>query len=230
MVRYPIRQSTDDDAFDPIPPTPIATVRVPALTIGQTTSAKEIRALALQDVHARAEATQGGGRMKGKVGIITGVGPSTGIGVSRFSLIDQNHIYTYIQTATAKLIAREGAKHLYLLDFDDTHLKPLSQSLQKQYPDIKVQFIHNGSRLTADRQITHVKADAASSSAISGLVNRALEEEGHLDFFFANAGISQLRSKEKDEAPLQGLMRLARTSGDIPEDEYTEIMRINALR
>ena len=43
----------------------------------------EIRGKALQAVEERSRSTKGGGeRMKGKVGIITGVGPESGIGVS----------------------------------------------------------------------------------------------------------------------------------------------------
>lgn len=42
----------------------------------------EIRGRALKDVETRSKVTSSGGRMKGKVGIITGVGPVAGIGVS----------------------------------------------------------------------------------------------------------------------------------------------------
>lgn len=133
MVFYAPRQSTDMDAFDPLPLSP--SVKATRLTTEQTISAKETRALALQDVQHRAEGTERGGRMRGKVGIITGVGPSTGIGVS---YTPQSLFIADSQTATAKLMAREGAKHLYLLDFDDTHLKPFADSLQKQHPKTKV--------------------------------------------------------------------------------------------
>ena len=45
-----------------------------------------------------------------------------------------------MQTATARLMAREGAKHLYLLDYDDTHLPSLVSSLKADYPGTKVSY------------------------------------------------------------------------------------------
>jgi NAD(P)-dependent dehydrogenase (short-subunit alcohol dehydrogenase family) len=125
-------------------------------------------------------------------------------------------------------MAREGAAHLYMLDFVEAQLQALATSLRTEFPAVKV---NSTSMRTAfhSYQFTTVAADAASSSAISNLVDRALAEEGHLDFFFANAGISQLRPKG-DVHSLEMLQRLTRTAVDIPEEEYTEIMRINALR
>lgn len=35
-------------------------------------------------------------------------------------------------------MAREGAKHLYLLDFNDTELVPFAKDLQHKYPSTKV--------------------------------------------------------------------------------------------
>ena len=78
--------------------------------------------------------------------------------------------------------------------------------------------------------MSHVKADAASEPAVVDIVNQALNEEGHLDFFFANAGISQLRPKADANVRLAGLVQLGRKTGEIPHEEFTEIMRINALR
>ncbi|TEB38355.1 3-oxoacyl-reductase [Coprinellus micaceus] len=99
----------------------------------------------------------GTGKLKGKVCIITGVGSLKGIG-----------------RATALLYAREGAQHLYLLDFDETNLPNLKETIQSQYPAVKV---------------TTLQADAADEAAISGVCERAIREEGRLDVFFANAGI-----------------------------------------
>ena len=124
-------------------------------------------------------------------------------------------------------MAREGAKHLYLLDYDDTHLPSLVSTLQADYPGTKVsRTLH----LLLTTQVSYVKADAASEPAVIDIVNKALNEEGHLDFYFANAGISQLRPKADANAPLAGLVQLGRKTGDIPHEEFTEIMRINALR
>ncbi|KAF5317406.1 hypothetical protein D9611_003930 [Ephemerocybe angulata] len=98
----------------------------------------------------------GSGKLKGKVCIITGVGSLKGIG-----------------RATSIGFAREGATHLYLLDYDGTNLPNLKETIQSQYPSVKV---------------TTVQADAADEKAISGLCEQALREEGRLDVFFANAG------------------------------------------
>jgi len=40
------------------------------------------RKAAMEGLQERVQSKAGGGKLKGKVGIITGVGPSTGIGVS----------------------------------------------------------------------------------------------------------------------------------------------------
>ena len=79
------------------------------------------------------------------------------------------------------------------------------------------------------RQITHVVADAASAKAISALVNQAVNEEGHLDFFFANAGFTMLPKFRQGDVQDQ-LKGGARRLVDVPEEEFTEVMRINALR
>ncbi|WVR07689.1 hypothetical protein IAU60_004731 [Kwoniella sp. DSM 27419] len=169
---------------------------------------KDIRAHALADVRRRAESTGGSGKLRGKVGVITGVGPETGIG-----------------TAAAKQFAREGAAHIYLVDYDDRAVPSLVKMLNTTYPKTKVTF---------------VKADAASHQAISSLVSRALKEEGRLDFFFANAGISQVRPKlpagtgsggdqEAVQRAIDDLRRLGRPVAQVDEDEFNEVMRINAL-
>jgi NAD(P)-dependent dehydrogenase (short-subunit alcohol dehydrogenase family) len=77
-------------------------------------------------------------------------------------------------------------------------------------------------------------ADAANEETIAALVSRVIKEEGHLDFFFANAGIVAGKpklSKEENEASLQteiqhGLRRVQ----EIPGDEFMEVMRVNALK
>lgn len=167
-------------------------------------SVMETRRDALAAVRRKVEESSGAGKMKGKVGIITGVGPISGIG-----------------TATARLMAREGAEHLFLLDYNKDQLNAFVEKLSKEFPKTK---------------ITHVSADAASASAISSLVNQAIEKEGHLDFFFANAGISQIVPKTKSEAAggdlndkLREIQKLTANSTAISEEDYMEVMRINAL-
>ena len=91
IITYAIHQSTDEDAFDPLPPS--ATVSKSNQTAHKTDnqsqsesapgmSVKETRKAALADVVRQSQSKEGTGKMKGKVGIITGVGPLTGIGVS----------------------------------------------------------------------------------------------------------------------------------------------------
>jgi NAD(P)-dependent dehydrogenase (short-subunit alcohol dehydrogenase family) len=72
-------------------------------------------------------------------------------------------------------------------------------------------------------------ADAASAKAISGIIDQALQEEGHLDFFFANAGVSMAPKKRPVDLQ-EHIMNGARRLIDIPDEEFAEIMRINALR
>lgn len=61
-------------------------------------------------------------------------------------------------------------------------------------------------------QVTTLQADAANEQAIAGLCKQALQEEGRLDVFFANAGIATA-------TPLW----------DITPEQFMEVMRVNAL-
>jgi NAD(P)-dependent dehydrogenase (short-subunit alcohol dehydrogenase family) len=73
--------------------------------------------------------------------------------------------------ATANLFAKEGAQALYLLDLtiDSTSF----DSLALQYPGTKC---------------TVIECDAASEEAVQTVCEKAVEEYGRLDVFFANAG------------------------------------------
>ncbi|KAF8875296.1 hypothetical protein BD779DRAFT_1629887 [Infundibulicybe gibba] len=102
-----------------------------------------------------------------------------------------------IGRATAIHFAHEGAAHLYLIDYDPTNLPNLKSTIETTYPDVKV---------------TTIQADAADEAAISGVCTRALEEEGRLDVFFANAGISA-----KD------------VFTNITADAFMNTMRVNSL-
>jgi NAD(P)-dependent dehydrogenase (short-subunit alcohol dehydrogenase family) len=63
-----------------------------------------------------------------------------------------------------------------------------------------------------------------------------MEEEGRLDLFFGNAGISiiadpkLLNVKDEVERAVGHLRGLAKPISDVREDEFERIMRINALR
>ncbi|KAI0718982.1 NAD(P)-binding protein [Cerioporus squamosus] len=134
----------------------------------------------LESIRSHLQNAPRGTRLKDKVCIITGVGSLKGIG-----------------RATAILFAHEGARHLYLADFDPTNLPDLKSTIEKTYPDVKV---------------TTQQADAADEEAIAGLCKQALQEEGRLDVFFANAGIATA-------TPLW----------DITPKQFMEVMRVNAL-
>lgn len=59
----------------------------PQLGVDGTMPRLDIRKKALEDVVARSQAKDGLGRLQGKVGVITGVGPEMGIGVCSRHLI-----------------------------------------------------------------------------------------------------------------------------------------------
>lgn len=61
-------------------------------------------------------------------------------------------------------------------------------------------------------QVTPITADCADEGAISGLCERAVTENGKLDFFFANAGIL-------------GWHSLSNTT----TDEFLNIVKVNTL-
>ncbi|KXN85348.1 3-oxoacyl-[acyl-carrier-protein] reductase FabG [Leucoagaricus sp. SymC.cos] len=112
----------------------------------------------IQKIQSHLDNAPKGSKLKDKVCVITGVGSLKGIG-----------------RATALLFAHEGAKHLYLLDFDGTNLPNLKETIEKRYPDVKA---------------TVQQADAADEDAVKGICEQAMKEEGRLDVFFANAGFA----------------------------------------
>lgn len=74
----------------------------------------------LERIEERSKPTTGHGRVAGKVCIVTGVGPAAGIGAQ-----------------AARLLAREGAAALYLLDLSPD-LPQYAAELQKAFPKTKV--------------------------------------------------------------------------------------------
>ncbi|KAH9485052.1 Levodione reductase [Psilocybe cubensis] len=127
-----------------------------ARTLKNTQEQNTVAAARIKQIQSQLDTAPRTGKLKDKVCIITGVGSLLGIG-----------------RAAALTFAHEGARHLYLLDFDPTNLPDLKSTIEKKYPDVKV---------------TTLQADAADEKAISGLCEQALREEGRLDVFFANAG------------------------------------------
>lgn len=102
-----------------------------------------------------------------------------------------------IGRASAFLFAHEGATHLYLLDFSPENLPELKSAIENSYPDVKV---------------TTIQADAANETAIAAVCERALQDEGRLDVFFANAGFASNKALP-----------------DLTAEAFMESMRINAL-
>jgi len=151
-----------------------------SLTKSQLEAAYSKTSNRLQKIQAHLQSAPRAGRLRDKVCIITGVGSLKGIG-----------------RASALAFAHEGARHLYLLDFDESNLHELKKSIQSAYPDVKV---------------TVTQGDAASDAKIKGLCDQALQEEGRLDVFFANAGISSA-AHFKDQKP----------------EDFMNMMRVNAL-
>ncbi|KAK7726847.1 hypothetical protein SLS63_007465 [Diaporthe eres] len=98
-----------------------------------------------------------GPRAQGKVVIITGVNSPLGIG-----------------RATAHQFAQNGAKAVYICDFDDKYLGYHERQIKSLYPAVEV---HTR------------KFDAADEEAVKEVVDNALSRYGRLDVMFANAGI-----------------------------------------
>jgi NAD(P)-dependent dehydrogenase (short-subunit alcohol dehydrogenase family) len=162
-----------------------------------------VRTAVLDRIRQSSREDIGSGRVAHKVGIVTGVGPTSGIG-----------------TFASRLFAREGARALYLLDLSDA-LPGFAADLQKTFPGTKV---------------TWVRGDAADEATVKGIVERAVKEQGKLDFYFANAGISNVRPKEwgkfdpnSRESQAQALAHGGRRVDAIPVEEFMEIQRVNVL-
>ncbi|GAA5822221.1 hypothetical protein JCM11251_006266, partial [Rhodosporidiobolus azoricus] len=144
-------------------------------------AAAQERTLArLSQVKQHFEQTKGSGRVEGKVGIVTGAGREGGIG-----------------RATVRLLAREGAKALYILDFDGSTLQDFAKELALKYPGLKVHA---------------VEGDASSSELIASLCEKALKEHGKLDFFFANAGIVGANLFMDERLDEEGVMEVMRVN------------------
>lgn len=79
-----------------------------------------------------------------------------------------------IGRASAHQYAHNGAKAVYICDFDSTHLATHKREIESLYPGVDVHT----------RQF-----DAANEEAVKAVVADALQKYGRLDVFFANAGI-----------------------------------------
>ncbi|POY76542.1 hypothetical protein BMF94_0383 [Rhodotorula taiwanensis] len=133
----------------------------------------------LQAVKHHFDAQPPQGRFPGKVAIVTGVGSLKGIG-----------------RATVRLLAREGAKAIYILDFDGSTLDAFAQELEQKHRGLKV---------------VALAGDAADSDLILSTCERAKNEHGRLDFFFANAGTTG-RNMTLEGLDDQGVMDIMRVN------------------
>ena len=79
-----------------------------------------------------------------------------------------------IGRASAHQFAQNGAKAIYICDFNDSNLETHKRELASLYPDVEVH-----SRIF----------DASDEEAVKAVVDDAVKKYGRLDIFFANAGI-----------------------------------------
>ncbi|KAF7890811.1 uncharacterized protein EAF01_010620 [Botrytis porri] len=98
-----------------------------------------------------------GPRVKGKVVIVTGTNSPLGIG-----------------RASAHQFAQNGARAVYICDYNDTNLETHKRELASLYPGVAV---HTR------------KFDAADEQSVKEVIDHAVKTYGRLDIFFANAGI-----------------------------------------
>jgi NAD(P)-dependent dehydrogenase (short-subunit alcohol dehydrogenase family) len=98
-----------------------------------------------------------GPRVKGKVVIITGTNSPLGIG-----------------RASAHQFAQNGARAIYICDYNDSHLETHKREITSLYPGVD---IHTR------------KFDAADETAVKAVVDDAVKTYGRLDVFYANAGV-----------------------------------------
>ncbi|KAF2433889.1 3-oxoacyl-reductase [Tothia fuscella] len=97
-------------------------------------------------------------RIKDKVCIVTGANSAQGIG-----------------RATVHQFAQNGAKAIFLCDFNDDLFAVHKRELNSLYPNVDIH----------PRQF-----DASNEEAVKSVVAEAVEKYGRLDVFFANAGIA----------------------------------------
>lgn len=100
-----------------------------------------------------------------------------------------------IGRATAHQFAENGAKAIYICDYDDSNLAAHQHEIKAAYPHVDVhpwQF------------------DAADEDKVKAVVDDALERYGQLDVFFANAGITGMNTvfTEFTSADFMEVMRI----------------------
>ena len=116
-----------------------------------------------------------GPRAKGKVVIVTGQGCTPNhLNTSILIQAAGTNSVIGIGRASAHQFAQNGARAVYICDFDDSNLETHKRELASLYPSVDV---HTR------------KFDAADEKAVKAVVDDAVKAYGRLDIFFANAGI-----------------------------------------
>ena len=103
-----------------------------------------------------------GPRVKGKVAIVTGANSAIGIG-----------------RATCHQLARNGARAIYMCDWDTTHLDTHKREIKELYPEVEIHGI---------------KLDVGDEESVKNVCEDALSKYGRLDIMFANAGVVGART------------------------------------
>jgi NAD(P)-dependent dehydrogenase (short-subunit alcohol dehydrogenase family) len=98
-----------------------------------------------------------------------------------------------IGRATAHQFAQNGAKAVYICDYDSTYLETHKREIASLYPDVDV----------------HVrKFDAADEKSVKDVVDHAIATYGRLDVFFANAGVVGQKKMFYDITPEEFLQTM----------------------
>lgn len=79
-----------------------------------------------------------------------------------------------IGRASAHQFAQNGARAVYICDYNDSNLETHKRELASLYPDVEV---HTR------------KFDAADEPSVKEVIDHAVKTYGRLDIFFANAGV-----------------------------------------
>ena len=115
-----------------------------------------------------------GPRTKGKVVIVTGQYTQSYLYSNILTRVVGTNSPLGIGRASAHQFAQNGARAVYICDFNDSNLETHKRELASLYPGVD---IHTR------------KFDAANEKAVKAVVDDAVNTYGRLDIFFANAGI-----------------------------------------
>ena len=99
----------------------------------------------------------------------------------------------YADTEKPSEFAHNGARAIYICDFNDQHLPTHTRELQSLYPSVEI----------------HARRfDASDETALKAVIDEALFKYGRLDIMFANAGIVGTNVPFSDITPDQFMSTL----------------------